>query len=236
VAGIRLSSSPRSPQVDLERFAIQVEDNGCGVAYADLQKLGLPHHTSKASSWEEVRLAATFGFRGEALASLQQVGVLTITTRDPETGLTWSKVMSHGRTLSLRAAAASRPSRGTTIQLQDVFGQLPVRRKCMVASAELQKIRLRVAGIALAKTSVGITLTDAAHGAVLLRTSGAMASEGQPPDTRFVFGKIFGAAKAKAMYRLEKKSGAAGGMEVRGFISTAPHYTPEFEVGWGVGE
>ncbi len=212
-----------------------MEDNGCGIAYADMQRLGLPHHTSKARSLEDMRGASTFGFRGEALASLQQVGLLSVTSRDAETALLWTKIMSGGKTLALQPApASSRLARGTLVQLQDIFGQLPVRRRCMVAAAELQRIKLHLAAVALARPSVAITLTDATHGAVVLKTTGAAVGDGGggETDSKLVFGKIFGLAKARPMLRVEA---AEGGYILSGYISAAPHYTPELQVGsWGV--
>lgn len=162
----------------MERFSVTVEDDGSGIAYADLQKLGQPNHTSKAASWDQLRLAATFGFRGEALAALQQIGVLSLTTRDPETGITWTKAMHQGRTVALQAAGAAgqrRSSGGTLVQLQDIFGTLPVRRRCLVPQVELQRIKLRVAAVALACPEVAVSLKDAQHGAWLLRTLGKVA-------------------------------------------------------------
>ena len=53
---------------------IEVADNGAGIAPANYESLALRHHTSKLSSFEDLESMETFGFRGEALSALQQVG------------------------------------------------------------------------------------------------------------------------------------------------------------------
>lgn len=225
--------SRRIPQVDLERMRLSVDDDGAGMTYANVQRAGLLHHTSKVPprvSLAALRLAPTFGFRGEALAALQQVAVLAITTRDPETGLTWCKTAHRGNALALHPANSPRTSRGTRVELHDIFGTLPVRRQSIVPAAELQRCRLRVAAVALARTDVAVTLVDAARGVVLLKTPGSRGPDETPEAERqkWVFGRIIGTERARSLQPVEQWE---NGMSLRGYIATVSHWTPELQVG-----
>src|SRR5262249_30762066 len=60
---------------------LQVTDNGCGIRREDLPLLCRKHATSKLHSADELVSLRTFGFRGEALASMSVTGHVTVTTR-----------------------------------------------------------------------------------------------------------------------------------------------------------
>src|SRR3989338_1232593 len=60
---------------------IKIIDNGCGMTPDDAKLSVAPHTTSKITKVEDLETIATFGFRGEALASINSVSNLTITTK-----------------------------------------------------------------------------------------------------------------------------------------------------------
>lgn len=190
--------------------------------HVDLEAAGRLHHTSKATTLADMHPGATFGFRGEALAALQEVGVLSLTARDPETSLTWTKVMHHGRTAALHAAAHSRPA-GVSARIQDLFGTLPVRRKALQPAAVLQATRLRVVALALVRPDLAITLVDSSGGETLLQTPG------QAADARAAFSRLFGVERARGLHRISTAT-TSHGLRLSGFISTATHWTPELQV------
>jgi len=110
----------------LESF--EVSDNGTGIREEDLDTVGLNHHTSKLSSFEDLAQVKTFGFRGEALSSLCALAKVTLQSATAATEprgwiLEFDKM---GKVTSKKTC--SRP-RGTTINVQSLFHNLPVRRK-----------------------------------------------------------------------------------------------------------
>lgn len=107
---------------------IEVQDNGSGIPPASYPSVALKHHTSKLSSYADIGSLGTFGFRGEALASLCALSTMTITTCLAEdvpkgTKLTFE---ASGK-LSGTSVVASQ--RGTTVSVEKLFHNLPVRRR-----------------------------------------------------------------------------------------------------------
>ncbi len=105
---------------------IQVKDNGDGMSEEDLKVCLMKHATSKITNKEDLFNIKTMGFRGEALYSISQVSQLTITTRkkDSQTGY---KLLSKGGTII--SILEQGTSIGTTIEVYDLFFNMPVRKK-----------------------------------------------------------------------------------------------------------
>ena len=105
---------------------IRVVDDGCGIAPEDLPLAFASHATSKLQCADDLFRVGTFGFRGEALASIGGVAQVTLQSRpaDQDCG---SEITCHGGEQS-----AVRPwggSRGTRIEVRHLFYNTPVRRK-----------------------------------------------------------------------------------------------------------
>lgn len=139
---------------------IRVTDNGHGIAPDDLP-LALSRHATSKISGEDLLAIHSFGFRGEALASLGAVGRLTVTSRaDGEAGATLS--VTGGREGAVRPAPA-RP--GTQIELRDLFFATPARLKFLRTDrAEAQAIGDVLRRLAMAEPEVGFSLTDLSGG------------------------------------------------------------------------
>lgn len=80
---------------------IEVRDNGCGVNLNEVQYMALSHYTSKISCQSDLEHIATYGFRGQALSAICNVGQVTISTKScEELGATYQldcegKIISH---------------------------------------------------------------------------------------------------------------------------------------------
>ncbi|KAM0472890.1 hypothetical protein ACHAPX_008567 [Trichoderma viride] len=108
--------------------SIEVQDNGSGIAPANYSSVALKHHTSKLSSYSDIASLETFGFRGEALASLCALSILTVTTCLEEDAPKGSRLtfLQSGKLENTSVVAAQR---GTTVSVENLFHNLPVRRR-----------------------------------------------------------------------------------------------------------
>lgn len=105
---------------------IQITDNGHGIAQEDLPKAPLPHATSKIRTLNDLETLSSFGFRGEALASIAHVATLTITSRHQDSPLAY-QLDAHLDHIS-ELTPTAHPV-GTTLTVCQLFEGLPVRQK-----------------------------------------------------------------------------------------------------------
>lgn len=109
--------------------SIEVVDNGTGIAKENYAALCQRHHTSKLATFEDLVRVETFGFRGEALASLCTVAHVTIiTATQTEAPMGTVLEFDHQGVLIAQGKRQAR-SRGTTVILRDLLSNLPVRRR-----------------------------------------------------------------------------------------------------------
>jgi DNA mismatch repair protein MutL len=142
------------------KVMIRVTDDGCGMTAKDLPLAVARHATSKIDGSDLLNIRS-FGFRGEALASLGAVGRLTLTSRT-EGSDGAQLTVAGGRMTGPRPAAAQK---GTVIELRDLFYATPARLKFLRTDrAEAQAIAEVVRRLAMAEPSVGFTLTEVAEG------------------------------------------------------------------------
>ncbi|MCV6592736.1 MAG: DNA mismatch repair endonuclease MutL, partial [Silicimonas sp.] len=136
---------------------IRIEDDGCGIP-AEQLPLALSRHATSKIDGSDLLNIHTFGFRGEALASLAAVGRLTLTSRPK--GAEASMIEASGGAVGLVRPAAGKP--GTVIELRDLFYATPARLKFLrTERGEMQAVTDVVKRLAMAEPYVGFTLTDA---------------------------------------------------------------------------
>ncbi|KAF5967107.1 DNA mismatch repair protein PMS2 [Fusarium bulbicola] len=107
---------------------IEVADNGSGIAPANYPSVALKHHTSKLASYSDIATLETFGFRGEALASLCALSIVSITTCQQGEAPKGTK-LSFEPSGALKRTAVVAASKGTTVSVERLFHNLPVRRR-----------------------------------------------------------------------------------------------------------
>jgi DNA mismatch repair protein MutL len=105
---------------------IQVEDDGGGIAKADLPLAFARHATSKITSLDDLQQVGTLGFRGEALASIASVARVGLCSR-PRGEAHASLLRSEGGDASAVEPAARQP--GTTVTVEELYFNTPARRK-----------------------------------------------------------------------------------------------------------
>ena len=141
------------------RSLIRVVDDGCGMD-ADDALLALERHaTSKISSVDDLDHIGTLGFRGEALPSIAAVSrFMVLSCSDPAKGGARVTVEG-GRILGAEPAARAR---GTTVEVRDLFFNVPARRKFLRApETELRHAQETLWGAALARPDVAFVLRHA---------------------------------------------------------------------------
>lgn len=112
--------------IDVTDTLISVHDDGVGMSRVDLETSVLRHATSKIQSFDDLQHIATYGFRGEALASIAAVSDLIILTRRKE-DMEGSELHVEGGVMrSLRSIGSPI---GTTVLVRDLFFNTPVRKK-----------------------------------------------------------------------------------------------------------
>ncbi|TGN11744.1 DNA mismatch repair endonuclease MutL [Leptospira ilyithenensis] len=132
---------------------IIVSDDGHGISEEDLPLAVQRYATSKIQSFQDLENVYTFGFRGEALASIASVSHLTVDSGVGE-GRTAFRV--HVEDGKIKEKEMVPHFRGTKIEIRDLFYNTPVRRKFLKSEiGEEKKNRNRVQVTALAEPSVG---------------------------------------------------------------------------------
>src|SRR6187200_51539 len=138
---------------------VRVEDDGEGMDPEDARLAIERHATSKIARAEDLERIATLGFRGEALPSIASVSHFTLRTR-PRGADAGTEIRISGGVLS-SVAEAGVPV-GTSIEVADVFYNLPARRKFLKSDgAESAQVSRIVTQLALCYPEVGFTLTSA---------------------------------------------------------------------------
>jgi len=121
-----LDAGARDISVDLQEGGvrlIRVTDDGDGIARDDLALALARHATSKIASLSDLERVASYGFRGEALASIASVARLELASRQAGASHAWRITASN---LSVAPAALGR---GTQIEVTDLYFNTPARRK-----------------------------------------------------------------------------------------------------------
>jgi DNA mismatch repair protein MutL len=142
---------------DAGRTLIQVIDNGSGMNPDDAVLCFERHATSKLSSAEDLHHILTFGFRGEALASIAAVAEVTLRTRtaDQEVGVEISMAGSE----HLGTREVSCPI-GSNFAVRNLFYNIPARRKFLKSdNVELRHIVEEFQRVALTRPDLAFTLT-----------------------------------------------------------------------------
>jgi len=157
-----LDADARRIEVELiagGRSLVRVTDDGCGMDPDDALLALERHATSKIGTDEDLLHIGTLGFRGEALPSIAAVSRFQIlTAEDPAKGGVRVTVEG-GRILGAEAAARAR---GTTIEVRDLFFNVPARRKFLRApETELRHAQETLWGAALARPDVAFVLRHA---------------------------------------------------------------------------
>ncbi len=128
--------------------SIAISDNGSGILREDCSICLQRHSTSKINTREDIDQISTYGFRGEALASIAAVADIRIITQTEEE-VTGSQIIARFGEIP-KVTETSRPQ-GTTVEVTDLFKNIPARRKHLsdarVESQRIQEVVMKQAAI-----------------------------------------------------------------------------------------
>lgn len=155
-----LDAGAKSISVHIEssgKSLIRVADDGVGMSMEDLLLACSRHATSKLSEVDDLDNIRTLGFRGEALSSIAAVSQMDLSSSDSNAGEGAYIYVESGQVLRKRPVGRSR---GTTVEVRNLFYNVPARKKFLSKDAtELSEIVRIVGRYVLAATNVGFKLS-----------------------------------------------------------------------------
>jgi DNA mismatch repair protein MutL len=187
---------------------LRVEDDGDGMEPEDARLALERHATSKIATPEDLDAIRTLGFRGEALPSIASVSHFVLRTR-ARGSTTGTEIRVNGGTVASEREVGA--PEGTSIEVADLFFNLPARRKFLKSdTAESAQISRLVTQMALGYPEVGFTLTSAGGSGQARTLVECPPSKG--PGERFF--QLFG--ERLDLIELRKE---AGGLQIHGYIA-----------------
>ncbi|KAJ9592071.1 hypothetical protein L9F63_001380 [Diploptera punctata] len=203
-------------RVNFNYFKVQVVDNGCGMKLEELDLIGERFMTSKCHSISDLcNNLKSFGFRGEALASIREIsGLLILESRPQEDDVTYSKAFNHGKAHKANISATKRATHGTTVTVHDFMYNMPVRRQRLQSAIDLEEIKSSMESIALIQPQASFSLRNDTNGNLVLHTW-------KCSDTLTAFTHLFGQDIASTLVCV---GSTLSEFKINGYISREGHY------------
>jgi DNA mismatch repair protein MutL len=156
-----LDAGASSVEIEIEgggASLVRVRDDGAGIAADELVLALARHATSKIGRIEDLEAVRTLGFRGEALPSIASVSRMRMVSRPADAAVAAAVSAADGE---LSAPAPQPHPPGTTVEVRDLFFNVPARRKFLRAErTELGQVERLVERLALSRFDVGFRLTS----------------------------------------------------------------------------
>jgi len=189
---------------------VRVDDDGSGMPAEDAALALERHATSKIGTSSDLGAIRTLGFRGEALPSIASVSRLTLRTRPPDQEAGLEIRVEAGVTTSSREVGVPV---GTSVEVVDLFYNLPARRKFLKSdAAESAQISRLVTQLALGHPAIGFTLRSGDRTLVSCPPASTLGER---------FHQLYG--ERSDLIPVEKR---AGGLSLVGFVTALTDQGP----------
>jgi len=188
---------------------IEVHDDGCGMSREDVEMAPRNFSTSKIRDAEDLQRISTYGFRGEALASISAVSRFELISSDRGDGEGW-RVRVEGK--SIVSSEPAPHGRGTTVRVRDLFFNTPARKRFLKSSVtERKRILETILSFALIMPEIEIHFIDDGRHVLDLLPA---------PSWRERVAAVLGGDVMRHMVDVEA---ASGSVRVTGFVSLPSH-------------
>ncbi len=195
-----LDAGARRIEIDLEQGGvglIRVRDDGSGIPAAEMPLALERHATSKIASFDDLVTVRTLGFRGEALPSIASVARVSLRSRTADASSASELRIEAGVLQDQRPASQS--GCGSTLEVRDLFFNVPARRRFLRTEAtELAQVQRLVERLVLSRADVAFRLR---HGA---RTLVDAAAATDPATAEQRIAKLLGADFLAAARRIDE--------------------------------
>ena len=155
-----IDAGAKKIEIDIEQGGskrIRIRDDGRGIPKDELALALSRHATSKIASLDDLEHVISLGFRGEALPSIASVSRMTVSSRTEESEQGWQLQDDGQENFSDPEPVAH--AKGTTIDVHDLFYNVPARRKFLkTEKTEYKHLTDVVKKISLSNFQIGITL------------------------------------------------------------------------------
>ncbi|KAF9542596.1 DNA mismatch repair protein [Mortierella hygrophila] len=205
---------------------LQIQDNGHGIRVGDLAIVCERFTTSKLRTFDDLSTMSTYGFRGEALASVSHIAHVAITTKTKDSNCAYKASYSDGAIIPAKPGGAAEPkpcagNNGTQISAEDLFYNVPTRRKALKNATEeynrildvVNRYAIHNEGVSFTCRKVGSNTPD-----VHTTTSATVVDN---------IRHIYGTAVANELLSLEK-SYPVYPLKIKGWISNANYNVKKF--------
>lgn len=198
---------------------LQIQDNGTGIRKEDLDIVCERFTTSKLNKFEDLSTISTYGFRGEALASISHVAHLTIVTKTCDSPCAYRASYENSKLKAPPKPCAG--NQGTQITVEDLFYNVTTRRKALKSPTEEHNRIAEVIGrYAIHNANVGFTLKKQGDSLADIRT---------PTNSTTIdnIRTVFGSNIAKELLEIEAEDDKLK-FKMKGYISNANYSTKKF--------
>ncbi|CCE63633.1 hypothetical protein TPHA_0F01490 [Tetrapisispora phaffii CBS 4417] len=178
--------------------SVECSDDGNGIQPDDYKSLTMKHYTSKIANFQDITNVTTLGFRGEALSSLCAISqvVVTTTVNPPR-----ADKIEYDISGNIYSQTVTSRNKGTSVQISDLFYNLPVRRKELMKTGKRQftKCITLLQSYAIINTNIKFSVVNITPSGKRQRVFSTLSNKGMQKNILSVFGStnLHGLAEVK---------------------------------------